>query len=177
MNQNSIFATAVVVLATTLFSCTKEKIKETSVAATTPAPVTAAQVKIVSDWLSLSLTNATYSSASSLQGQNTLSSTVSYDYNTHVQLAYARSRGRESYVFDKLPMTIGTSQGNVQLGFTLDYSHFTINIWNTDSPSLRPAAQQYSNMQYRYIVIPKTIYQALTIDWNDYNAVAAALNL
>jgi hypothetical protein len=177
MKQNSIFAATLVALATTLFSCTKEKLKETSVAGTTPAPVAPAQVRIVSDWLSLSLTNATYSSASSLQGQNTLSSTVNYDYTTHVQLVYARNRGRESYVFEKLPLNFSTFQGNVKVDFTLDYNNFTLNIWNTDSPSLRPVAQQYSNMQYRFIVIPKTTYQALTIDWTDYNAVATALNL
>jgi hypothetical protein len=175
MKKNSIIAA--VILSATLFSCTKESLQQNPVSKTTPPATTPTQVRIVSDWLSLSLTNAVFNSASSLQGKHQLSSPVSYDYDEYVQLAFERSRGRESYVYEKLPMNVGTSQGNVRLDFILDYSSFTINIWNADSPAERPAAQQFTNMQYRFIVIPKSTYQALNIDWSDYTAVAAALNL
>jgi hypothetical protein len=111
-----------------------------------------------------------------LQGQYQLSSPVNYDYNDHVQLAFARNRGRESYVYEKLPMNFNTSQGNVRVGFVLDYNSFTVNIWNTDFPAQRPVVSLFSNMQYRFIVIPKSTYQSLNIDLSDYTAVATALN-
>jgi hypothetical protein len=174
MKKNSILLAAII-LSATLFSCKKEKLQTRIVVNnSTLGPV---QERIVSDWLSLPLNSAVYSNASSLRGGYSLSSAVSYDYNDHVQLVFARSRGREEFVYEKLPINIGTSQGNVRIDFSLTYSNFAVNIWNTDSPAQSPVIQQFSNMQYRFIVIPKSIYQSLNINWNEYTEVATALNL
>jgi hypothetical protein len=135
------------------------------------------RVKIVSGWLVLPLSNFDYNNAHSLQARYTLASPAEYDYNTHVQLAYARRKGRDSYVYDRLPASFNTSRGNVQVGFDLNQTSFTINIWNTDFPDQRPAKEQFEKMEYRFIVIPKSTYLGLHIDWNDYAAVASALNL
>ena len=49
---------------------------------------------------------------------------------------------------------------------------------NADYTFLSRAVDQTvtDNWVFRYIVIPKTIYQATNVDWNDLRAVSVALN-
>jgi hypothetical protein len=175
MKKKSFF-TALVALSAILFSCTKEAVNlNSSPGITTPAILP--QVRIVSDWVSLSFSGLIFNNAPALQGKFSISSPVRYEYNDHVQLAYARRKGRESYIFYKLPATINTTEGNIQLQFTLDYTSFTINIWNSSSSFQQPDAQQFERMEFRYIVISRSTYQAININWDIYSEVAAALNL
>lgn len=170
--------TSTAFLAVTIVSCSKTSSDYSSGTSIDPPSTTPQLVKVrlVSDWQSLAFSSTTVDGAPALQGQSTLTQIVSYQTGMHKQLAYVKMPGRDGAIYKSLPATYFAQDGNHTFGFSLDFSTFKVTISNADFPARQPNAQNYSNFQYRYIVIPIEVYQSTQVDWNDLIAVSAALN-
>ena len=114
----------------------------------------------------------------------TASSQISYDESSHIELAYVRipTGQRIPYKYKRLPfdfniVTNGIS-GDVLLDYSLDPDGLKLYFKNADYTFLSRAVDQSTtdNWNFRYIVIPKTKYHSINVDWNDLTAVATALN-
>jgi hypothetical protein len=109
---------------------------------------------------------------------------LTYDKSTHVELLYARipTGQRIPYTYKRIPLdltvTLNGSSSDVTLDFSLDPDGLKLYFKNSDLSFLSRAVDQTTseNWNFRYIVIPKAIYQATIVDWNDLRAVATALN-
>jgi hypothetical protein len=67
-------------------------------------------------------------------------------------------------------MTVGFRHQTNDKGFNLI-------INNTDPTGPCPDAANFVDFKYRYIVIPKTEFNAHNIDWDNYAEVAQALGI
>jgi len=121
-----------------------------------------------------------------LQGTRPFDSRVEYDINTHVELAYVSMPGQRIPVIKRLPMRLeilqmGVSQNShdkiYSFQFWMENSGFNLKVKNVNDPSITPDPTIIQDFNYRYIVIPKTVYDSFNIDWNNYNEVVNALNL
>jgi len=110
---------------------------------------------------------------------------IHYDKSTHAELAYARipTGQRVPYVYKKLAFEFNLDANGLTSHILIDYElnpyGLKINFKNADYLFLTKAVDQSisENWEFRYIVIPKTKYQTLNVDWNDLPAVASALGL
>lgn len=175
-------------LATVMFSCKKEGIP-----ASTPGNFfkqshdirPAPPQFIVSDWFSLQLRQVSISPDNNfLFGQYVLS--FDLQDNDDVKLAYVKIPGINispagtvdaySYSYKQLPTKINmTNAGLHVINFTLGNTSFDLTITNSD-PSVMPDPNDFARFQYRYLVIPKSLYESLNIDWSNYMVVARTLN-
>ena len=134
------------------------------------------KVRVISDWLSLPLSQVYVNGLSQLTGQYTFTQVMSYETGMHKRLAYVKIPARYGYIYKALPAIQATVDGNHALNFSIDFSAFQVTINNKDFPTSPINAPSFSNFQYRYIIIPTEVYLSFSIDWNDLPAVAAALN-
>ena len=136
---------------------------------------------IVSDWLSLSFfpvtTTPTTRNLVFLNGHYTINPPVSYDSSQYVQLAYAKIPGRDGIYYVQMPGICNPPGQNIEMGFVLSQFSFDVRLWNNDDHSQMPNAYPFQFFQFRYIVIPQTVYQRMNINWSKYYVVATALNL
>jgi len=169
---------AIAILVISAVSCTKsssgyQSSNSTTHVSTVLQPV---KVRIISDWQTLPFNVVNVNGSNQLVGQSALTQIVSYETATHKKLAYAKYPGRDGFVYKALPMDYPTAIGNHAFDFSLDFSTFKVTINNSDHAGRLVSAQDFSNFNYRYIIIPLEVYQSFQIDWNDLAAVAAALN-
>ena len=169
-----IISALVVFFAATLFSCQKEALQQP---VTQPTIINAT----VSQWLGLSFRevwstpttrNFVFQSA-----DHVVDPAISYNPVTDVALAYAKIPGNNNNLYYRIPGVISTSTQNLDLDFSLTPASFNVSIWNAGNHSLMPDAALFPSYRFRYIVILRTTYERLNIDWNNYYAVAAALNI
>jgi hypothetical protein len=114
----------------------------------------------------------------------TAATQISYDKNSHVELAYVKipTNQRIPYRYQRLPSNINVVVNGLSSDMSIDYSldpeGLKLYYQNTDYAFLSRAVDQTvtDNWVFRYIVIPKAIYQATNVDWNDLRAVSVALN-
>ena len=106
-----------------------------------------------------------------------------YDKSTQVDLAYVRIPTRNgAYVYKKLSYAFGVEiQGSIShilLDHSLENDGLKLYFTTPDFNSLITAVDQTisENWDYRYLIIPRTKYQTMAIDWTDLYAVATALN-
>jgi len=106
-----------------------------------------------------------------------------YDKSTQIAFVYVRIPTRNgAYVYKKLSYAFSVeTQGTVNhilLDYSLDSDGLKLYFTSTDLNSLVTAADQTisENWNYRYLIIPKTKYQTIDIDWTDLYAVSTALN-
>ena len=110
---------------------------------------------------------------------------VAYDKSNHVELAYVSIPGQQSQLISRLPMrldiSLNSSQGSINnvyaFDFRLDNSGFFVTVKNVYDGTIIPNPTNIQDLTYRYIVIPKIVYDSLYIDWNNYDEVAQALDL
>jgi hypothetical protein len=101
-----------------------------------------------------------------------------------VELAYAKipTNQRIPYQYKRLAFDINVVVNGLSSDMSVDYSLGTDGLKlyykNTDYAFLSRAVDQTvtDNWVFRYIVIPKAIYQTINVDWNDLRAVSVALN-
>ena len=169
-----IISALVVFFAATLFSCQKEALQQP---VSQPAKISAT----TSQWLGLSFTevwttpttrNLVFQSADHI-----INPAISYNPTTDVSLAYAKIAGNNNNSYYRIPGVISTSTQNLDLAFSLTPASFNVSISNAGNHSLMPDATLFTSYRFRYIVILRTTYESLNIDWNNYYAVAAALNI
>src|SRR5258708_36096512 len=104
--KKSTLITLVVFMATILFSC-----KKSSQLVSDPLP--ALETTIASEWISMSLTIVKNNDGSNfLEAAQAVNNISQSDLSNHHVLVYARIPGRDSYVYQQLPMNIATDEGN-----------------------------------------------------------------
>ena len=87
---------------------------------------------------------------------------------------------------NRLPMILKISSMNgtqnstddiYSFDFWLDNSGFFVAVKNVNDVTITAHSADIQDFTYRYIVIPKTVFDSLYIDWDNYDEVAQALNL
>ena len=179
-----IISSAFVMLAVFVLSCRKQADLVTRpFTGTTVTTAPTDTITIVSDWFSLSFNQVTDLDMGEvyLQGREPFSNYVYYDRNIHVELAYVFMPGQQGPVISHLPMKLDLSPGapNQLYGFSfwMDNSGFFLSIQNLNDVTVVPDATTVQDFKYRYIIIPRQVYDTLGIDWDNYDEVAQALNL
>ncbi len=170
-----------VFFAATLFSCQKEALQESTIPATTsPTTITSLVKSISSDWLNLPFNEVWPSSTPRFVFQlaeHTINPAITYNPVTDEALAYVKIQGSNNNNYYRIPGVVSTSTQNLDMNFWMGPASFSISIYNADDHTLMPVATPFQNYRFRYIVISKTTYQSLNINWNNYYEVAAALNI
>jgi len=180
-------SSAFLLLAVFVMSCKKQTELVTrpfsGTGATTTPPTTHT---IVSGWFWLYMSTVSDRGESFLQGSKPFDSRVDYDKNTHVELAYVSMPGQRIPVIKRLPMKLEISQMGISQNaqdkiysfqFWMDNSGFNLRVKNVNDPSITPDLTTIQDFKYKYIVIPKTVFESFNIDWDNYKEVANALNL
>jgi hypothetical protein len=158
--------------------------------ASTPASATAAALldthTVISEWVSLSFDQVFDDNGEVyLQAASPFNSYAVFDKNKHVELAYVSMPGQQTAVISRLPMRLdiplNSSQNSTDkvyaFDFRLDNSGFFVAVKNVYDGTLFPDPTNIQDLTYRYIIIPKILYDSLYIDWNNYDEVLQALNL
>ena len=109
---------------------------------------------------------------------------INYDKNSHVELVYVRipTNQRIPYQYKRLPsginVVVNGQSSDISIDYSLDPEGLKLYYQNFNYAFLSRAVDQTvtDNWVFRYIVIPKTTYQATNVDWNDLRAVSVALN-
>ena len=176
-------SSAFLMLAVFVMSCNKQADLVTrpfTAATITTAPPDT--MTIISDWFSLSLDQLSGDMGDVyLQGMNPFSSYLGYNRSIHVELAYVSMPGQQDPVIRHLPMNLELLQGATDqtygFSFWMDNSAFFLSIQNLNDVTIAADPTSIQDFKYRYIVIPREVYDTLGIDWDNYNEVATALNL
>jgi hypothetical protein len=145
------------------------------------------EINVVSNWMSPNSfsVNVDRLGRYSITGSwlYTGSTPINYDEATHVELAYARIQGHRSpYAYKKLAFGVSAEVYGVAAHVLVDYSVDPdgLKIYFKDAAyaflSCSVDQSILESWEYRYIIIPKTKYQSMHVDWEDLVAVAAALN-
>jgi hypothetical protein len=180
-------SSALLILLVLIMSCKKETgiVSRTSTVLSSPPAILRDTHTVISDWMSLSFGVVFNSGEGHLEGMEPFHTYASYDKNTHVELAYVSMPGQQSPIISRLPMRLdvwlNSSQGSIDnvyaFDFWLDNSGFHVIVKNVYDGAIIPDPTNIQDLTYRYIVIPRLVYDNLYIDWNNYDEVAQALNL
>ena len=136
---------------------------------------------MISSWFNLSLFPICDKTEFYLEGTEYFRKTVNYDKDHHVELAYVMITGNGAAVYKGLPMNL-TVLGDCKteefsFKFAIDHIGFSVNVRNLDPTVTTIDPNISEDFFYRYIVIPRSLFNSLAIDWNNYDEVAQALNL
>jgi hypothetical protein len=176
-------SSTILLLAVFVMSCNKQSDLVTrQFTGTTVTPASPDTTTIVSDWFSLTVDQVSDDMGGVyLQGMKPIYNHTAYNRNLHVELAYVSMPGQQSTVVNHLPMNLeftqGTSDQTYGFGFWLDHSAFFLSIQNLIDATVAPDPTVIHDFKFRYIIIPRQVYHSLGIDWDNYDEVAAALNL
>ena len=183
-----ITTTLTVIFILTFVSCKKEDVQQpispAATLATTSVAITGttlAMKSISSDWLRLSFSEV-YSTPTTgnfvFQLANyMINPAIAYNPGIDVALAYVKIQGSNGNNYYRIPGLVATTTQNLDMSFWMNPVSFNVSIYNADDHSLMPDAALFPSYRFRYIVILRTTYESLNIDWNNYYAVAAALNI
>lgn len=142
---------------------------------------TVAQQTIVSSWFSMSLFPISDRTEFYLHGTEYFKKTVTYDKDDHVELAYVMIPGEGLPVYKFLPTNLALVTGRkteeFSFRFAIDHIGFSLTVRNLDPAVITIDPRLYKDFFYRFIVIPTSLFNSLSIDWDNYDEVAAALNL
>lgn len=177
---------AILFSAVLILSCSKEAVRQpagtiNSLITTDPSPA----VKAVSKWFSPVFNVVHDRNSIYLMAHQDHETNLSYDGATHVELAYVKLNDQRITVIKRLPVILSepNSQNNTnkisEINFGLNSYGCTVTIRNADRdiiPSII-TANPFPDMQVRYMVISKILFNSLNINWDDYTAVAIALNI
>ena len=136
---------------------------------------------IISSWFNLSLFPISDRTEFYLEGTEYFSKNVDYDKDYHIELAYIMVTGNGAPVYKRLPMNL-TVLGDCKteefsFRFTIDHIGFSLNVRNLDPTVIAIAPHLSKDFFCRYIVIPKSLFNSLTIDWDNYDEVERALGI
>lgn len=169
-----------------ILSCSKEAVRQptvtgSSVITTDPGPA----VKAVSKWFSPAFDVVNDRTSIYLVAHQDHETNLSYDGTTHVEFAYVKLNSHGTILTRRLPAILSdpNSQGNTnkisEINFGLNNYGCTVTIRNADRNTIPSiiTVNPFPDMQVRYIVISKALFSSLNINWDDYAAVATALNI
>jgi hypothetical protein len=136
---------------------------------------------IISSWFRMSLFPISDRTEFYLRGTQYFKKTVDYDKDYHVELAYVMMPDGGSPVYKFLPMNLplvtDKKTEEFSFRFAIDHNGFSMSVRNLDPAVTSIDPSIYQGFLYRYIVIPTSLFNSLSIDWDNYDEVAAALNL
>jgi hypothetical protein len=164
-------------------SCTKDSTTVGSVPAPSASvPSIPQPLKIVSQWYSPLFTVIHDRSTVFLQSAHAYQTPSNYDRATHAELAFVKLNYQGTPFIGRLRVILSSSRivSNelCEINFSLSNTGCIVTIKNADrnaSPVI--TTNPFPDMQVRYIVIPKILFESLAINWDDYAAVAQALNI
>lgn len=168
-------------LLASIISCTKDTVRQPDNTVVDTPPPPPVEVKIASSWFSVTLDTMINRSKVYLIGRHEFETNEKYDKLNHIELAYVKIPGQRIAEYKKLPLKYMFPQATADKWYSFDFSMsqtgFILTISNLSEPNDCPDASAFEDFKYRYVVIPKSLYNSLSIDWNDYAAVALALNI
>ena len=142
---------------------------------------TVAQQTIISSWFGMSLFPISDRTEFYLQGTEYFNKSVNYDKDNHVELAYVMipDEGLPVYKFLPMNLALATDRKTEEFSFrfAMDHIGFSLTVRNLDPGVITIDPCIYQDFFYRFIVIPSSLFNSLSIDWDNYDEVAAALNL
>jgi len=136
---------------------------------------TATLPTIISDWVSPSFSEAIENGHSFLKGTYSINNPISRDYSDAVRLVYLRTQNGNDYNYLSLPLQYRTANGDLQVEAELTDNKLQIVI-HFDNFLAMPNLRAFRDYEFRYLVVPLSIYRSRTIDWSDYSLVAASFN-
>jgi hypothetical protein len=136
---------------------------------------------IISSWFNLSLFPISDRTEFYLEGTEYFNKSVDYDKDYHVELAYIMIPGDRAPVYKRLPMNFTVladcKTEEFSFRFAIDHIGFSLNVRNLDPTVITIDPHISQDFFYRYIVIPRSLFNSLAINWDNYDEVAQALNL
>ncbi len=174
---------ALVIFAMIVLSCSKES--ETTQRASvsfTQQSTSSAEIKFASPWFLPQFKIVSARSSTFLMARQDHGSSLSYDQATYVALAYIKLKYNRMQLTKRLPAVLSSlnlvPNELVEVNFGADHFGCEVTLKNADRNYPNVIIQNpFPDMQVRYIIITKTKFESLNIDWNDYAAVAQALNI
>ncbi|HEU5164101.1 MAG TPA: hypothetical protein VFU29_01105 [Chitinophagaceae bacterium] len=176
-------SSAILMFAVFVMSCNKQAdVVSRPTTGTTVATAPPDTTTIVSDWFSLSVDQLSDDMGGVyLQGMKPFDNQAAYNRDIHVELAYVSMPGQQAAVISHLPMNLELSQGTSDhtygFSFWMDNAGFFLSIQNLNDATIAPDPSIIQDFKFRYIIIPRQVYDSLGIDWDNYDEVAQALNL
>ena len=142
-------------------------------------------VKLASSWFSPTLSIGVDRNSVFLTGRYNFETSERYDRNLHVELGYVMMPGQRISLYSRLPMKLTVDYSTIQntndkvysFEFAMDDQGLVLKIKNVSDALSVPNPTYSENFKYRYVVISKTLYESLAIDWDNYQEVAQALNI
>ena len=142
---------------------------------------TGTEQTIISSWFSMSLFPISDRTEFYLEGTAYFNKSVNYDKGHHVELAYVMMPTEAGPVYKPVPVNLalvtGRKSEEFSFRFAIDHSGFNLSVRNLDPAVITIDPRICKDFFYRYIVIPSSLFYSLSIDWDNYDEVAAALNL
>lgn len=170
----AVFALAIIPGCVTVFNNGDKGVKQT-------LSPTVTEQTMVSSWFSLSLFPISDRTEFYLEGTEYFNKNLVYDKDHHVELAYVMIPGEGAPVHKRLPMNFAllTDRKTEQFSFrfAIDHIGFSLSLRNIDPAVITIDPRISQDFLYRYIVIPRSLFNSLTIDWGNYDEVARTLNL
>lgn len=184
MKKLTILST-IILAATFIMSCSKDSTFSRSTFAPAPSQAAPLTVKIAGPWFSPSFTIVNDRSSIYLMAHKDHGTTVNYDGGTHVVLAYVKMDYQGSVTVKRLPSVLECtnnltiSNKTCEINFGLNNTGCTITIKNADRDMVPSVilATPFPDLQIRYVIISNALFNSLNINWDDYAAVALALNI
>jgi hypothetical protein len=142
---------------------------------------TGTEQTIISSWFSMSLFPISDRTEFYLEGTAYFNKSVNYNKDYHVELAYVMMPNEGGPVYKPVPVNLalvtGTKSEEFSFRFVIDHSGFNLSVRSLDPAVITIDPRICKDFFYRYIVIPSSLFNSLSIDWNNYDEVATALNL
>ena len=174
---------ALVMLAMIMLSCSKESVTTQRASVSfTQQSTSSAEIKFASPWFLPQFKIVSDRSSTFLMARQDHGSSLSYDQATHVALAYIKFNYNRMQLTKRLPVVQSSlnlaPNESVEINFGADQSGCEVTLKNADRNYPNVIVENpLPDMQVRYIIITKNKFESLNIDWNDYTAVAQALNI
>jgi len=137
-----------------------------------------------SNWFTMSLNLTASGGILRLEGSDTKNITYATGIPIFEELVYAAISGSQGVAYRRLPMQylsqnqeIFSFDFDVTGGGCLGLTIFSLYIENKNNPGFFPDTAEFNGFQYRFIGVPKIDFESLNLNWDDYEAVAQALNL
>lgn len=170
----AVFALAIISGCVTVFDHGKNGVNHT-------LPPTVTEQTMISSWFSVSLFPISDRTEFYLEGTEYFTKTVDYDEDYHVELAYVMIPDEGAPVYKRLPVNLPllTDRYTEEFSFrfAVDHTGFSVSVRNLDPTVFTIDPRIPRGFLYRYIVIPRSLFNRLAIDWGNYDEVAQALNL
>jgi len=168
--KKSSFIVAILALAIAITSCNKSEIID--------PPVQQGSGVAATDWMAVQLFDSYNDDGSfTLEGDHNLDGITAADLTGHQVLAYVRMENDVETSYKLLPSAITINGRDLELIHKIDVYSFFITVRNPDFSDTQIDASLFEKTRFRVVFVPLEDYRNMNIDWSDYEAVAAALDL